>query len=426
MIQNPTHRYPQDGFFVVKKLILPAVVLAVSVVLLTGTAAGWSGYQNGNTNTGYTSDPGPVKEPRTNWTRDIRGTAGSSVVISDSTAYFGTFSGDYITKVVEFTDQGQREDMGSGRVYALDTGTGETLWSASTNGSVWSSPAVHNGTVYLGSVSGNLYAIDAGTGGIDWKVDLGPPVLSSPLVSDGSVYLATRTKNSHKLSRKSYPFYSLNASTGEINWRKELEEGTMGSAAVGGGKVYIGSINGTLFGINSSDGSTAWEFSTENFNYTDPNARFGGIESSPTVYDGTVYIGSYPGEVYAVNSTTGKEVWKYQTESAIASSPAVRNGTVYIGDYSSRVYAIEAKTGDVVWETSVQGRISKSSPAVTNESVYVGSAGIPKGWMYSLDIYSGEVAWSHKTGGWVLSSPAIVNKNLYFTSLGKIHKVQGE
>ena len=42
--------------------------------------------------------------------------------------------------------------------YALDANTGALLWSYTTGGPVESSPAVANGTVYVGSDDGNLYA----------------------------------------------------------------------------------------------------------------------------------------------------------------------------------------------------------------------------------------------------------------------------
>jgi hypothetical protein len=44
-------------------------------------------------------------------------------------------------------------------VYALNATTGAKLWGFTTGYWVYSSPAVANGTVYVGSVDGNVYAI---------------------------------------------------------------------------------------------------------------------------------------------------------------------------------------------------------------------------------------------------------------------------
>jgi len=43
-------------------------------------------------------------------------------------------------------------------VYALNAETGTKLWSYTTGSVVFSSPAVANGVVYVGSDDGNVYA----------------------------------------------------------------------------------------------------------------------------------------------------------------------------------------------------------------------------------------------------------------------------
>ncbi|GAA1889511.1 PQQ-binding-like beta-propeller repeat protein [Lapillicoccus jejuensis] len=60
-------------------------------------------------------------------------------------------------QVVLFTDL-------SGRVFAADAATGQLLWSYQTGGYTYSSPAVSNGTVYVGSSDGFLYAFALGGG----------------------------------------------------------------------------------------------------------------------------------------------------------------------------------------------------------------------------------------------------------------------
>lgn len=49
-----------------------------------------------------------------------------------------------------------------GYVYALDAARGEQRWRFHTNVSVWSSPAVVGGVVYVGSYDTHVYAITEG------------------------------------------------------------------------------------------------------------------------------------------------------------------------------------------------------------------------------------------------------------------------
>ena len=54
-------------------------------------------------------------------------------------------------------------------VYALNASTGALLWSSAYGGAIASSPAVANGLVYVGLFNGGLHALDASTGAKVWR-----------------------------------------------------------------------------------------------------------------------------------------------------------------------------------------------------------------------------------------------------------------
>jgi outer membrane protein assembly factor BamB len=88
------------------------------------------------------------------------------------------------------------------------------------------------------------------------------------------------------------------------------------------------------------------------------------------VVNGVLYVGPGDGNTYALNATTGHELWQVLTGSA--DSLAVANGMVYVGSGDGNVYAIEASTGFPLWQFST-GSAVFSSPAVVNGAVCVGS-----------------------------------------------------
>ena len=65
--------------------------------------------------------------------------------------------------------------------------------------------------------------------------------------------------------------------------------------------------------------------------------------SSPAVANGVVYVGSCDNNVYALNASTGAELWSYTTGTMGVSSPAVANGVVYVGSDDGKVYAFGLK-----------------------------------------------------------------------------------
>jgi hypothetical protein len=65
-------------------------------------------------------------------------------------------------------------------------------------------------------------------------------------------------------------------------------------------------------------------------------------------------------------------LWSYQTGGWVRSSPAVTDGKVYVGSLDGKVYAFDALTGAFIWNYQT-GDAVLSSPAVADGKVFVGS-----------------------------------------------------
>ena len=104
-----------------------------------------------------------------------------------------------------------------------------------------------------------------------------------------------------------------------------------------------------LLSSNCREPVKAWDFETKFF-----------IESSPCVgSDGTVYVGSNDGNVYAVKD--GQKCWNFNIGGKLESSPCVgSDGTVYIGG-KNNVYAL--KDGKMLWDYKTDGNV-RSSPCI--------------------------------------------------------------
>ena len=76
---------------------------------------------------------------------------------------------------------------------------------------------------------------------------------------------------------------------------------------------------------------------------------------------------------------------------------------VYVGSNRDYLYAISASTGVLSWSYSAGSRDVRSSPAVANGFVYVGSN---SGFLYMLST-AGVFHWSKDTGGAIRSSPVV-------------------
>ena len=75
----------------------------------------------------------------------------------------------------------------------------------------------------------------------------------------------------------------------------------------------------------------------------------GMVQSSAALHEGTLYIGSGDGRLYALDSRTGAQRWQFRTGRAISSTPAVADGLVFVGSRDNTVWAVDARTGEERW-----------------------------------------------------------------------------
>jgi len=146
------------------------------------------------------------------------------------------------------------------------------------------------------------------------------------------------------------------------------------------------------------------------------------IESSPAIgTDGTIYVGSCDGSVYALYSD-GRLRWSYRTGGAVHSSPAIAvDGTVYVGSLDGCVYALWPD-GRLRWRYSV-GAAVRSSPAIAPDgTLYVGAN---DGYLYALNP-DGGFKWRFCTlvlppYPEVYSSPAIAPDGTVYIDAGRVY-----
>jgi peptide/nickel transport system substrate-binding protein len=193
--------------------------------------------------------------------------------------------------------------------------------------------------------------------------------------------------------------------TNQTLWNYTTGGGVESSPAVVDGRVYVGSNygdNGRVYCLDAFTGAHIW-------NYTTGNA----VYSSPAVVDGRVYVGSDDHKVYCLDAFTGAEIWYYETGYRVDSSPAVADGKVYVSSEDGKVYCLDALTGAHIWNYTIGPYWMRSSPAVVGGRVYVGSG---NGKVYCLNALTGIHIWNYTIGGRVFSSLAVVDGRVYVGS----------
>ena len=149
--------------------------------------------------------------------------------------------------------------------------------------------------------------------------------------------------------------------------------------------------------------------------WTYPLATSRGVEATPIVVDGVMYVTSAWSVVHALNAKTGEEIWVYDPEvsgedaakgccDVINRGVAVYGGKVYIGVFDGRLEALDAKTGKVLWSTLTVDKSKPytitAAPRVVKGKVLIGNGGGElgvRGYVTAYDAATGEKVWRFYT-----------------------------
>ena len=91
------------------------------------------------------------------------------------------------------------------------------------------------------------------------------------------------------------------------------------------------------------------------------------------------------GEFHALDASTGKVVWSFNTGIPVESPPTVIGGIVYLTAFNT-AHALDEATGALIWSYGTERFPARDFPAVVADNVYYFS---PDEHIYALDTATG-------------------------------------
>ena len=249
-----------------------------------------------------------------------------------------------------------------------------------------------------------LWSVDAGAGS-----DRVAQLTASPVIADGKIFVLDAESTVRAFDRK----------TGKRLWETDLvpegedaDEGRGGGVAFDNGKIFVVTGFGTGHGLDAASGAIVW---TQTLG--EP------FRAAPTANGGRVFAVTADNQTIAFAQETGEVLWRHRgiVESAgilSSPSPAVA-GSVVISPYSSgELVALRVANGTPVWSDSLNrtGRLTSLSelndiagrPVIDRDRVFAISH---SGRMVSIDLRTGERAWTRDIGG--VQTPWVAGDYLY-------------
>jgi alcohol dehydrogenase (cytochrome c) len=133
------------------------------------------------------------------------------------------------------------------------------------------------------------------------------------------------------------------------------------------------------------------------------------LETTPLVVDGIMYLSEPGGSVTALDTLTGRPLWKYTRAlpkgvrgccGEVNRGVAILNDMVYVGTFDAHLVALDIKSGIVRWDITVAdpslGHSITAAPLALKDKIVVGIAGGEygiRGFVDAYDARTGQRAW---------------------------------
>lgn len=377
----------------------------------------WPMPRHDTANTGYSSSKAPDR-----WVEYWKHTnteyiMGSPVILNDK-LYIGTlgsyYKGSPIPRDRSLPLQSAPMD---GRMLCIDTTDGELIWQR-TSGLIVSSPAVDAGKVFFTYITdeeqGRIACLNAETGAPLWDRTI-QYFISAPIATAGKVYIAhsgidlpmgtiscldATTGNPVWTYTPSWFDYitcppaildgnlycvhdsdtgvyvsCVNAATGQLLWDEQVTSTIhleSFSIAASDGIVVVASVSyqgtyGRIFALDASTGGDLWQYQTGEWYAQWPDA----VPALAVAYNKVYVIAlmlSYDSMIYCLDLSTGADLWSQAVGDLTVSSPAIADGKLYFSSFSGLLYCLDAVNGGFIWSTSFQG--GSSSPTIANQTIF--------------------------------------------------------
>ena len=163
-----------------------------------------------------------------------------------------------------------------------------------------------------------------------------------------------------------------------------------------------------------------------------------GVESTPIVVDGVMYVTSAWSIVYALDAKTGEELWVHDPDvdraiginaccDVVNRGVAVWDGKIYVGVIDGRLQALDAKTGELVWNKVTVDQSKPytitGAPRVVDGKVLIGNGGAEfgvRGYLSAYDANTGDQVWRFYTTPNSTKQPDGAASDAAFESVGNL------
>ena len=280
------------------------------------------------------------------------------------------------------------------QIRAVDTSTGEIVWSVGTLGANVAAPIPVEDDIVVASLDGTVRRLSARNGRALWQTEpLGAGGIIEAPALHGAQLFVTTTDNR---------LVALSAATGERLWdrrrphRSDLTISGQAGALVVGERVITGTSDGLVVAYAITDGATDWSV-----NLAGDAEEFVDVDATPIVSHGVVVTAGYATGLVGLSARDGALLWTVPGE-AFTTPGVSRDGILYAPQATGRLTAVEVNTGRVLWSVQLRSG-TPGRPVVAQGYVLVPTEGA----LLVCDAQTGRIRTSFDDGFGFAAPPVV-------------------
>jgi outer membrane protein assembly factor BamB len=258
--------------------------------------------------------------------------------------------------------------------------------------------------IFFATVAGRLRALDTRTGQLLWSSDLGGEVDSNLLGIDGAIFVVTTSRQAGAETPVTY-IRSISRDTGITRWKADLPAGHDHFLGSAGDRLVAVSREGNALGIDPESGVVAWRHHS------------GAQVAARPVIDGAHIVMPTKNSL-TVLSGSGRIVSDIPVRSAataiaLATDADGEQNILLTADDRGYIRASDLLSGKALWKFKLGAAPSFLMP--TTEGVIAASA---DNFLYRMGTNDGDVVWKRRLPGRFSGEPRAVGSNVAVAVIG--------
>ncbi|GAF89622.1 unnamed protein product, partial [marine sediment metagenome] len=201
--------------------------------------------------------------------------------------------------------------------------------------------------------------------------------------------------------------------------------------------VYIGTYSGQVLALNTLARSQNLTFPQPRYGewkWDCPidNAKSNAIVADLLLSEDAIYVSSSNGRVYSLDKEFGVSNWESkildEKHRKLWTSPVIPGDTLYVSTFDGHIYALSLETGELLdWSFEAEAGFA-SSPVIDEDTIFLGSF---DRYLYAVKIGSDVPMWKFPqekpAGNWFWASP-IINEGIVYAGCldGRVYAIEAK